>query len=582
MSSSFNLASIAAFVPSATVIAAQLATTQPNPHTGAPSELFAARTPAVSTPRGAVDCGNITQLTVYDHGPEGYGAAFQIDAVDLDGDGYIRADAGFYDLYDGPNEIRDLSVTFRIEGQIQSTWQCVLDGEILYPFLFFEWDLTEENPRVWDLGSDPGVFFFSGAPVTQAPGIYFFDTENDVVGEIGPYEGRLSFTAVAENVTQGICYTDIQSALDDSSPGDEIVVEPGTYDEQLQWPLYDIELRSSDGAAATIFDAFGIGTPVVNFPDTVSRSSVFEGFTITGAGGYEAPLVARGSPTIRDCIVASNNTEQGGGADVYGSPLFDRVTFRYNVSNFAGGAVSDFSNGESVYQNCVFDSNDAFFSGGAMYFGGASHRVINCTFANNFVFDEAGPAIYITNFPPAMNMEILNSIFSGNERNGDASQAISSAVPGLPLIQYSITQADFGGTNTQADPLFIDPDTHDWRLQAGSPAIDAGNNAAVPAGVQTDVEGLPRFVDDPNTPDSGNGAAPVVDIGAHEYQPAGLPRCAADFADPMGELNFFDVLAFLVAFEAENDEADLAPPFGLLDFDDVQGFLRLFADGCPL
>ena len=41
-------------------------------------------------------------------------------------------------------------------------------------------------------------------------------------------------------------------------------------------------------------------------------------------------------------------------------------------------------------------------------------------------------------------------------------------------------------------------------LLPGSPAIDAGNNALIPAGVTTDQRGLPRIV---------NG---IVDIGAFE------------------------------------------------------------------
>jgi hypothetical protein len=65
----------------------------------------------------------------------------------------------------------------------------------------------------------------------------------------------------------------------------------------------------------------------------------------------------------------------------------------------------------------------------------------------------------------------------------------------------------------------VDDDYGDLRLGAGSDCIDAGSNAAaVAAGLVTDLSGDDRFVNDPATPDTGEGSAPVVDMGAYEYQ----------------------------------------------------------------
>jgi uncharacterized repeat protein (TIGR01451 family) len=64
----------------------------------------------------------------------------------------------------------------------------------------------------------------------------------------------------------------------------------------------------------------------------------------------------------------------------------------------------------------------------------------------------------------------------------------------------------------------VAPASGNLRLQFTSPAIDAGNNAAVPAGVTTDLDGNPRFVDIPAVPDTGNGTPPIVDMGAYEAQ----------------------------------------------------------------
>lgn len=57
--------------------------------------------------------------------------------------------------------------------------------------------------------------------------------------------------------------------------------------------------------------------------------------------------------------------------------------------------------------------------------------------------------------------------------------------------------------------------------------------------------------------------------------------CTADFAEPAGQLDFSDVVAFLVAFAAMEADADLAEPFGQWDFTDVVAFLAAFGAGCP-
>ncbi len=55
----------------------------------------------------------------------------------------------------------------------------------------------------------------------------------------------------------------------------------------------------------------------------------------------------------------------------------------------------------------------------------------------------------------------------------------------------------------------------------------------------------------------------------------------ADLAEPFGQLDFSDVVAFLGAFGAMDAAADLAEPFGQWDFSDVVAFLGLFGAGCP-
>ncbi len=57
--------------------------------------------------------------------------------------------------------------------------------------------------------------------------------------------------------------------------------------------------------------------------------------------------------------------------------------------------------------------------------------------------------------------------------------------------------------------------------------------------------------------------------------------CPADLAEPQGQLDFSDVVAFLTAFSNMDPAADFATPIGQFDFSDVVAFLTAFGAGCP-
>jgi len=55
---------------------------------------------------------------------------------------------------------------------------------------------------------------------------------------------------------------------------------------------------------------------------------------------------------------------------------------------------------------------------------------------------------------------------------------------------------------------------------------------------------------------------------------------AADFAEPFGSLNFFDISAYLSAFSAQDTNADINND-GSLNFFDISEYLQVFSEGCP-
>ena len=58
------------------------------------------------------------------------------------------------------------------------------------------------------------------------------------------------------------------------------------------------------------------------------------------------------------------------------------------------------------------------------------------------------------------------------------------------------------------------------------------------------------------------------------------PGCPADLTGD-GDLNFFDLAAYLDLYNAQDPAADLAEPFGAFNFFDIAAYLDLYNAGCP-
>jgi len=161
------------------------------------------------------------------------------------------------------------------------------------------------------------------------------------------------------------------------------------------------------------------------------------------------------------------------------------VSFTLNLAdatNSSGGAIFIDSGVDSKLTNVSFSRNNAASSGGAIYqtrngFSSPVTLITNGTFSGNS--SASGSAIQNI----IGTATLRNSIIWGN--GGTA----LSGTSGTNTVTNSIVQGGFTGTgNLNVDPLFVDAINDDLRLQSTSPAINAGNNASLPADAR-DLDG---------------------------------------------------------------------------------------------
>ncbi|MCH8148195.1 MAG: right-handed parallel beta-helix repeat-containing protein [Planctomycetes bacterium] len=281
----------------------------------------------------------------------------------------------------------------------------------------------------------------------------------------------------------------------------------------------------------------------------------FEGNTAaTGGGMYNG----NGSnPTVTNCSFIGNMARGfrvgGGGMNNNASnPTVANCKFSGN-SAATGGGIRNNNRSNPTVTNCAFSGNSAAENGGGMYNIGNSHATVtNCTFSGNSAVSGGGMYNQIVSNPVVTNCTFSGNsgVFGGGMGNNRSSPTVTNCIlwgnrspqifntglTGTPVVNYSVVQGGWTGAggvgNIDADPLFVDADgpngtlgngDHDLRILPGSPAIDSGSNAAVPEGIITDIDGNPRFADDPNTPncpepDADCGTPPIVDMGAFEIE----------------------------------------------------------------
>lgn len=278
--------------------------------------------------------------------------------------------------------------------------------------------------------------------------------------------------------------------------------------------------------------------------------SVFDGNTAVRGGGAIKTTISdnKGTKATYQRSTFTNNrlvsvppTEAHGGAiyhiedDFSGGTNEDNIeirgtAFANNYSYRQGGAAWILVHGNGRIVNSTFTENEASQAGsnrvgqgGALILNAGVIDVVNSTFASNFATFQGGAIFAGSN----AEVTLTSSLFYDNRLDPTHTNPVTSEYQGYHTnrelqnggnnLQYPREKPDFGHDINNLitlppesiifeDPL-LDPladnggPNQTMALQAGSPAIDTGNNAACPA---ADQRGIAR--------PQGSGC----DIGAYE------------------------------------------------------------------
>jgi len=202
---------------------------------------------------------------------------------------------------------------------------------------FTDFSFGDPVSWAWDFENDGEIDSYEQNPVGvyEEPGIYSVSlTVSDEVARDNSTELKLDYITVLEypvhNITQDICYETIQNGIDAATDGDTVLVQPGTYVENIQIEgkiitIASLFLTTQDTSyiSQTIIDGNDNGRVVglYNYEESDSEP-VISGFTITngedsdGGGIY----IYGCSPVLSNLIITDNRAvdsmPRGGG--VYG------------------------------------------------------------------------------------------------------------------------------------------------------------------------------------------------------------------------------------------------------------------------
>jgi predicted outer membrane repeat protein len=174
-------------------------------------------------------------------------------------------------------------------------------------------------------------------------------------------------------------YPTIQGGINAALTGDTVLVEPGTYQENLNYngkniTVVSLYLTNPDTSiiSQTIIDGGFVGSVVI-FENDEDSTAVLQGFTITNGfsfgGGGGIMCNSTSSPTLKNLKIISNIGGVGGGLFCFGAtkPRLADVLVSNNSAINSGGGIYCENNSEISMERVTVYANVSNQEGGGIY-----------------------------------------------------------------------------------------------------------------------------------------------------------------------------------------------------------------------
>jgi predicted outer membrane repeat protein len=250
----------------------------------------------------------------------------------------------------------------------------------------------------------------------------------------------------------------IQAGINNANDGDTVLVQPGMYVENINFNgknvvVGSLFLTTADTAyiSQSVINGNRDGS-VVTFENGEDSTAAVVGFTIrNGRAQYGGGIYCNNSsPSLRYLTITDNNgyLHHGGG--------------------FGAGLALLNSNPRLIQVTII--NNEAYVYGGGIYCENSNPTLVNVTVSDNICY-YGGGGIYCS---ISSNLVAVNTILWDNMRYNTPEEIYTDSGSVANVFYSDIQGGWVGEGNLSSDPLFMDPENSDYRLQEGSPCIDAG------------------------------------------------------------------------------------------------------------
>ena len=323
-----------------------------------------------------------------------------------------------------------------------------------------------------------------------------------------------SYVGCPGSGTAGDPFCTIGAALTAASPGDTIEVAAGRYTESVVIMKDGLTLRGAGAAVTEIVGPAGVA-PVGPLGFPAIPSFTLEGFHITpddpNAMQYQFGVMAdpANEPgalwTVRGCVI------EGFMSGIWASDAWDGGQIVIEDTVISGCATGMIVIGDAItIRRCTIQD----IAGVGIRTSGPTDFSVSDT-----IIATTGAWAIQRYWGSGIGVTIERVLV--HENNQDNPEACLSCGPFVMYLAEGFP-GGFGvysnftpspGPVLIEDPLFVDAGSGDVRLAAGSPAIDAGDVAAVPAAGVYDVLGFGH----PRVDDGDFDGAARLDMGAIEF-----------------------------------------------------------------